>query len=401
MDKLKTKWMSLDLKTPCVFASLTLMSNTDLEHHIEYYRKVLSTNIGAIVLPSINPLRIDNPKICKSISDCVTIETGLKKNSKMGFSVLGPTSNIISLDYGIRLAEEICSISGNTKIVGSIANIGDYDAIIRAAKELCQTNIAALELNFSCPNVISKNNYKEAKYSLLKEIRSTVNIPISLKVTPYQDISEIYESIGNAIDGVTISNAYIGLIPPKIDDISYSPFERRECWSPSGIYGPFEKNLTFYNLYKLASMAKSDQLSLACVGGLVNYEDIIQAIMLGADVVQLSSAIAWEGIEFIDSCLSEIEQYMINMGFSTIKDLKGIALERIKENTDSLGEYTKRYTVHVDSEKCKRCRNCRCCNRLCVAISQNNNGNVTINKDLCSGCKWCYNQCINGAIEIM
>lgn len=392
--------MSLKLNTPCVFSSLTLMSNTDLKHHIEYYKKILNTNIGAIVLPSIDPSKLYNSDMCKSISDCVTLKTGLPNNSNMGFSVLGPTSNIIPLNYGIKLAEKICSISGDVKIIGSIVNIGTYDDIENAVRKLCEIDIDALELNFSCPNIINKKSYKKINSNLLKEIHSITNIPISLKITPYQDYFEIFDSIENEIDGITVSNAYIGLIPPKIDHIGYSPFERRKYWSPSGIYGPFEKNLTFYNLYKLTEIAMRKQLSLACVGGLVNAEDVIQAMMLGADVVQLSSAIAWEGIEFIDNCLYRMEKYLIDNNISSINDIKGIALSKIKTNSDILGEYDKCYTVYVNTEKCKRCRSCRCCNRLCVAISQDKNGEVSIDEHLCSGCKWCFHQCINGAIEI-
>ena len=119
----------------------------------------------------------------------------------------------------------------------------------------------------------------------------------------------------------------------------------------------------------MIALAKSKQLSLACVGGLINAEDIIQAIMIGADVVQLSSAIVWEGIGFIDYCLSGIEKYLMDKNISSINNIKGIALYNIKDNADVLGEYDKNHTVHVNTEKCKKCKNCRCCNRLCVAIS--------------------------------
>ena len=187
--------MSLKLNTPCVFSSLTLMSNTDLKHHIEYYKKILNTNIGAIVLPSIDPSKLYNSDMCKSISDCVTLKTGLPNNSNMGFSVLGPTSNIIPLNYGIKLAEKICSISGDVKIIGSIVNIGTYDDIENAVRKLCEIDIDALELNFSCPNIINKKSYKKINSNLLKEIHSITNIPISLKITPYQDYFEIFDSI--------------------------------------------------------------------------------------------------------------------------------------------------------------------------------------------------------------
>lgn len=256
MNMLKTKWMMIELKSPCVFASLTLLSSANLDSHLEYYKKIIDTNIGAIVLPSINPLNVDDSYICKSISDCVTLETGLDDNNKMGFSVLGPTSNIISLNYGVALVKKVCNVSKDVKIVGSVANIGNNYDIINAVKKLCKTNVDALELNFSCPNVITKNSSEKLTVNLLREIRSISNLPISLKITPYQDYADVLDEIYNEIDGITISNAYIGLIPPNINGSNISPFTRRKRWSPSGLYGPFEKNLTFYNLYKIISLTK-------------------------------------------------------------------------------------------------------------------------------------------------
>lgn len=123
--------------------------------------------------------------------------------------------------------------------------------------------------------------------------------------------------------------------------------------------------------------------------------------MLGADVVQLSSAIAWSGIGFINKCLSEIEEYLKSKNVSSINLIRGIALSKIEDNSDKLGNYDEFYTVQVNDEKCIKCNSCRCCNRLCVAISQGDSGKVSINQSLCSGCKWCFYQCVNGAIEFV
>lgn len=401
---LHTKWLGLDIKSPCVLASITLMSNVNLNSHIEYYSKVIEKGIGAIVMPSVNPQKKKEAKENKSISDCIAIETGLKNNDKMGFTVLGSTDpNILPLQYGVHLSEALCSIDNRPLIIGSVANIGTEEEFIYAIKKLCKTNIDALEINFSCPNVKTKNdNVTNLTLELLKVVRSIVKIPISLKLTPYEDHSTLLESLNDEIDGVTLSNAYIGLLPPNIDNINnLSPFDRHIYWSPSGMYGPFEKMLTFYHLYKLREISNKKCWSIASVGGYVSYKDILQGIMLGADVVQLSSVIAWEGINIIENCNEKISQYLANNNFKDLTELKGIAISYIKQNSDSIGKYDKNHKVQIDYEKCRKCAHCFCCNRMCVAINQDIEKNVKIDYNLCSGCTWCYNQCPNNAIKII
>ena len=192
------------------------------------------------------------------------------------------------------------------------------------------------------------------------------------------------------IDGLTLSNAYVGLVSPKIEGAQYSPFERREEWAPCGVYGPFERLLTFYQLYKYHDIAKEKNLSIACVGGIVSVKEAIQSILLGADVVQLSSAIAWRGIHFFQKSNMILANYLTTHNFDNINFIKGSALPYIKSNVDELNNSSTKRKMKVDEGKCKKCKECMCCNRLCIAISQNSDGIVKINRDLCSGCKWCY-----------
>lgn len=396
--------MGLNIKSPCVLASLTMMSNVKLENHICYYKKVIEAGAGAIVLPSVNPIRTEDSQKNISLSDCLMIETGLKKSDKMGFTVLGTTyPNIVPVSYGKSLAESLCSIPQRSLILGSVANIGNESQFMDAVKKMCETNIDAIELNFSCPNVIArKNESTNPTVELLKNIRSKVEIPISLKLTPYENHILLLEKLNDEIDGITLSNAYIGLIPPDIDNIRHlSPFDRYDCWSPSGIYGPFEKMLTFYHLYEMRELADKKGWDIASVGGYVSCRDIIQGIMLGADVIELSSAIAWRGISFIEECNRKIEKYIIDNDIENINGLNAIALEFIKKDVDSLGNYDKNHKVIIDYDKCKKCNQCFCCNKMCLAVTQGSDKNVKINYELCSGCTWCYNQCPNKAIQIV
>lgn len=93
-----------------------------------------------------------------------------------------------------------------------------------------------------------------------------------------------------------------------------------------------------------------------------------------------------------------LANYLENHNFDNINCIIGLALPYIKNNVDQLENSSTIRKMKVDKEKCKKCKECMCCNRLCIAISQKSDGTVKINRDLCSGCKWCFYMCVNGAI---
>lgn len=398
-NQIKCSWMSLELNSPYVMGSITLMSSVNLSAHINYYKKICALGAGAVVLPSVNPKAHNYADNNSSFVESLMIDTGLNHN-KMGFALLGPTSpNIISLEYGIELASRLKREVRDTPILASIANLGNDNEIIKAVYQISKTGIDGIELNFSCPNIkIKSKQDNNLTIKLLSEIRKITKLPISLKLTPFDDYSTIMNSLDGEIDGLTLSNAYIGLIPPRLNNTHYSPFKLKENWAPCGVYGPFEKPLTFYRLYSYYEIAKTKNLSVACTGGIVSSEDAIQSILLGADVVQFSSAIAWNGVDFFLESNTFLMNYLKENNYYDINSIKGTAIPYIKQNVDELQISSTGRKMKVNPQKCKKCSRCSCCNRLCIAISQNTNGTVIINNDLCNGCGWCYYMCKHGAI---
>ncbi len=401
-QKTNCRWMSLQLSSPFVIASLTLVSNVSLSKHVDYYRKVCDVGGGAIILPSVNPEVKGNAEKNETIADCLTFDTGLNPRHRMGFTVLGPSvPNIVSLDYGINLAYNVKKCCESVPVLGSVANIGTEQDITNAVRKLCETGIDGLELNFSCPNVIVKGTAQNGlSIKLLKEIRKICNLPISLKITPYEDYSGIMNSLDGEVNGLTLSNAYIGLMPPNIDRDGYCPFDRRMAWAPSGMYGPYEKMLTFKNLIDYQKIAEEKGLSLACVGGIVSADEGIQALMLGADVVQLSSAVLWNGMSVFEKYNDRLYSYLDANRLHSINQLKKIALPYIKCCTDELPKPKSR-KMKINTNKCHKCSSCFCCDRLCIAISQKVDKTVEIDNELCSGCKMCQQLCPHSAIEEM
>lgn len=398
-NRIKCKWLGLSLNSPFIMSSLTLVSNVSIVDHLKYLSYICDCGAGAIVLPSINPQIKGNSNWNNTIADCTTIGTGLDSKSKMGFSVLGPTvPNIISTNYGINLAQK-AKEQLKVHIVGSIVNLGDStEELIDISKKLCHVNVDALELNYSCPNIRTKGNGIKITPDTIKRIKETCNIPISLKIAPQYDfLSDIKDFIG-IIDGITLSNAYTGLIPPRINQNNYSPFFRRSEWAPSGIYGPFEKYLTFYDLYRYKIATEKKHINLACVGGIISSDDAIQAILLGADVVELSSAILWRSAEIFNELNNSLSRYLEDCGLSSVHEIKGNAIKSIRQSADALKTPPKRYMVVND---CIKCEPCSCVNRLCLAFSKKKGESASIDKELCSGCGMCIELCKRDAITII
>lgn len=398
---LDCSWMNIPLDSPIIIASLTPTSNLRIKEHVHFYHNAVMNGAGCIILPSINPSKHGNENENPEIVDTHIIKTGIGKKDSMAFSVLGPTDpNIISIEYGINLIRAIKKEKLNKPIIASLAIIGKEKDYSEAIKKLQDIGVDGFEINFSCPNVETlKGNHNTSIKKIIRLINRKTKKPISIKISPYYDYRKILNGLKGKINSITIANAHLGLVPPSTQQKNeYSPFHKTNEWAPTGIYGPFEKPLTYYLLYQYSKLAKQLKVDISCVGGLITGDDIIQALLLGATVVEISSGIQWFGTNIFNIMNQSLEEYMKKMGFNHIAELKGLALKSIKENADAVKKDIKQMKAIIDVSLCKQCSECLCINRLCLAISKCKS-RIQINKELCNGCGWCINTCKNNAIR--
>lgn len=398
---LSCRWMSLKLRSPLVVASLTPMSKASLKQHVAFFGKAIKKGAGAVVLPSINPERHGSADGNDEWVETCIVATGMGNNDPMAFTVLGPTvPNIISVEYGLNLASATCATFHDTPIIASVVNLGREDQLIDIVASLCNLGIAGIELNCSCPNVETLSGKAKPTISrLVNMIRTVTDKPISLKLTPYQDCSCISKEVGAQIDGVTLSNAHIGLLPPRLDGESYSPFRASDYWAPGGFYGPFARPSSFYRLYQFQDIARRFDLDIACVGGMSSGEDAVRAVLLGASVIEVASGIQWHGTEVFKQIADGVAEYMEASSKQSIAAFKGAALESIRPSADEVPFVKKHGHLTVNQEKCFGCISCKCVDRLCFAFSKAPGEKARIDETLCSACGWCAHECIGHAVD--
>lgn len=419
---ISTKWLGLNLKNPIVLGSMTFISHSRVQEQIDYYLKAEQMGAGAIVLESFVPIAFGNEKIAYRQNDLVPIKSGLKKNEYMGFALLGPPyPNIVSIKYGKTLISQLKKVS-TVPIIGSIVNFGTYQLMVDSAIELRNAGVDALEINFSCPNLrmppkeIENKNYSlvEPTIGLIRDIKEKSGLKISLKIAPDNDyilnLIETDKETLEIVDSITYSNAYLGLTPPSLFYPFAGTFGRGTDWSYTGIYGPLERQFTYLKLAKLKKSPTFFNKDVSIVGGIVNEDQVIESILLGATTIQFASGVLWKSLELIKNSIKRIKNFMIQNSFTTIKDFSGISLRYLKEqaddvydykidiSTDKVSRYQKQRSITEKTEKCKKCG--KCAYTACLAIKITTQGDVFVDSDLCSGCGWCIVICpIPGAIR--
>lgn len=413
---MNTFWMGYELKSPIVLASLTPISHSRIEEHCGFIKNAFKYGAGAVVLGSINPSYVGNPDINYTQNDLLCINTDLYKDSMhesmMAISLIGPPfPNLTSVEYGVNLMKTLKREVKDGVIIGSIINSGTIDEIEKTAERLIENGANAIELNLSCPNINnedSKISTNEVTFELIKKIYGITNKPLSLKFSPASNYDFILnnEKIMKMISGLTINNAYLGLVPPDIVS-KKSPFKRSDYWSPSGIYGPFERMLTYHSLYSIQRKTKHYGIDISCVGGLVDGNHVIEAILLGASTIQLSSGVLWKSAKLIEESRIVLEQYMKEHNYESIVDFKGKSLDYIVNVTADIIEYQsdgkklnyQMPTPYVIDSECNICLECVDCGCLAISYNENISNKININKELCSGCGFCIQKCRFGAIQ--
>ena len=157
----------------------------------------------------------------------------------------------------------------------------------RVAEDLADEDIAAFEINVSCPNLEHGGLVIGTSPDLVKEvvagIRKRVNQPLFVKLTPtVTSIAEIAQAAQDAgAAAVTVSNSFSGLAINIGDRTS-------ALGSGAGGYtGPAIKPLA---LRLVRDAAEAVQIPVIGCGGISSARDVAEFLIAGATAVQVGTA---------------------------------------------------------------------------------------------------------------
>lgn len=202
-------------------------------------------------------------------------------------------------------------------LVGSIPE--DFEMMI---KQFENCKVIAYELNLSCPHVakvgLEVGDDSELVRKIVTTVKKSTSVPAIAKVG--LGTSNYLNTVGTAIDsGIDAITAINTVRAMAIDVETQRPILSNKF---GGLSGTPIKPIALRCVYEISS--KYDVPIIGC-GGISTWEDAVEFFLAGASAVQLGSAIGDNWVGVFDDINKGILQYMKRKGYSSIKDMVGLA----------------------------------------------------------------------------
>ena len=207
--------------------------------------------------------------------------------NRMGFNNGGQAEAFMRLQGCSRLGGPIGVNIGANK--DSPDRIGDYVAGVKAMSGVADY----LTVNISSPNTpglraLQDQGALDTLLSAVAEARTKGGPPVFLKVAPDLEPRDperiVKAALDNRIDAIIVSNT----------TVSRPPLKSRYANEQGGLSGAPLKALATEALRRFRS-ASGGQVALIGCGGIANADDAWERIRAGASLVQLYSAMVYEG----------------------------------------------------------------------------------------------------------
>lgn len=171
----------------------------------------------------------------------------------------------------------IANIDGDT--------VEDYHKIAKKLSILA--NLAALEVNISCPNVekggLAFGQEPESAFEVIKAVREATELPIIAKLSPnvthIQTIAEAVVSAG--ADAISLINTLLGM---AIDIHNQRPVFHRNF---AGLSGPAVKPVALRMVWEVHEAVN---VPIIGMGGITTWQDAVEFILAGASAVAVGTA---------------------------------------------------------------------------------------------------------------
>ncbi len=208
-----------------------------------------------------------------------------------------------------------------TKFIINISgsSVEEYGEI---AKHFDNTDIDAIEINISCPNVkeggVAFGNDPEMSFRVVEICRKNTTKPIITKLSPNQtDIAaNALRCIEAGSDGLAVINTVMGM---AVDVETKKPVIGN---NRGGLSGPAIKPIALLKVHQVYQVSKKHNVPIIGQGGIVSAKDAIEFIIAGADTVGIGTALFYDPLA-CTKINSGISQYLEDHNLKNLDSLVG------------------------------------------------------------------------------
>ncbi len=304
MTNLSTQYLGKKLKNPLVVSPSPLCNNLDNIKRME------DAGAAAVVLHSLfeEQLALESDTLNDNLMQGEeSYAESLSYFPDVGDYKMGPDGYLEHLSK----AKETVSIP----IIGSLNGVSE-GGWTSHAKKMEQAGADAIELNVyfvATDPDMTGTHVGDMYVNLVKSVKASVDIPVAVKIGPYFScLPNVAKRLVDAgADALVLFNRFY---QPDFD------LEQLEVVPNVVLSSPGRLRL---RLRWIAILHGRVQTDFALSGGVHSHEDVLKAMMAGANVAMMTSALLKNGIGHITKVLSDLSQWTETNEYESIEMMQG------------------------------------------------------------------------------
>ena len=239
----------------------------------------------------------------------------------------------------------------------------------------------AIELGISSPmgeslEVVASDaeRVREMTREVVRNVKIPVIVKLSQNATNISKVAKAVKSAGGS--GVSAINSIRCILGVDVDNMEPT----------LSTYGGYSgAPIRPLGLASVATIAQAVDITIAGIGGIENYRNALEYIMLGASAVEIGTAVMVNGFEKITEIVDDLERWTEEKGIKDIKQIRGAALKNLKSFEEIKVEPV---ISRIDDPVCSA--QCEACVKACVYGTIRKEENmITLDSEKCAGCGLC------------
>jgi dihydroorotate dehydrogenase (fumarate) len=303
MADFSTTYMGIPLKNPLLVAA------SSISNYVDKVKKAEEVGAGGLVIRSLfeEQIQFDDMTMSDFLERAAYISPEIQSSFYPPVESGGPREHIMWVEKTRRAVDMPVFASLNAVSPGAWTSY---------AKQLEETGVAGLEINYyvvaTDPDVPGSELEKRL-FDIVESVTSEVSIPVAVKLSPYYSSAPyIVKEIEKR--GAKAAVLFNRFLQPDID-VDAEELENNMAWStPDELKVP---------LRWVALLYGRTGIDLALNTGVHSGRDMAKALLAGASVVQVASAILENGLPYISTMLMDLQGWMEEKDYEKIADFRG------------------------------------------------------------------------------
>jgi dihydroorotate dehydrogenase (fumarate) len=310
MTDLTTRYLGLELRTPIVASASPLNGEPATAKLVE------DAGAAAIVMPSL----FEEEILHEEIQLNGALEAGSEHFAE-ALDYFPDVGEFASAGDRYLAKLEALKAQSSVPIIASL-NASSTGGWVRHASLIEQAGADALELNLyhvAADPTRDANSMEAADLEIVRAVRDALSIPLAVKLSPhYSAMANFAAAVVRAgADGLVLFNRFY---QPDLDLDALEVVNRVELSQPAELRLPLR-------WIAILRPQLGPGVSIAATSGVHAGTDVVKALMVGADVAMLTSAVLRHGPRHLRSVEEQLAAWLREHEYDSVAQLRGSATQ--------------------------------------------------------------------------